>query len=197
MKYTHGCIELEKELNELDKLAIKFSSILNKKKINYIVVSGYVAILFGRSRASEDIDIILQKLDYEKFKELWNELCLIFDCLNSDNAKEAYNNYLLDNTAVRFTIRDMFIPNIEIKFSKTELDNWSIENKIKVSLNKNIFYIGPLEVEIPFKLFLGSQKDIEDAKHLYGLFKDKINRETLLEFNKKLKIEDVFHKYIE
>lgn len=71
-----------------------------------------------------------------------------------------------------------------------------MENKKKVLLNKKLLYISPLELQISFKLFLGSEKDIEDAKHLYELFEDKLDKEILAEFNKKLKIEGVFEKYL-
>ncbi|MGI0038162.1 MAG: hypothetical protein ACRD99_07370 [Nitrososphaera sp.] len=49
-------IKLDKELNDLDRLVIDFVAILNRCKINYVLVSGYVSIHFGRSRSSEDID---------------------------------------------------------------------------------------------------------------------------------------------
>ena len=57
LKFSKKKIEFRKELNDLDKFVIDFTSILNKLKIKYVIVSGYVAILFGRSRSSEDIDI--------------------------------------------------------------------------------------------------------------------------------------------
>ncbi len=46
-------ISLEKELNELDKFVIRFTKDLD----SYCIVGGYVSILFGRSRVTEDIDI--------------------------------------------------------------------------------------------------------------------------------------------
>ena len=54
----------------------------------------------------------------------------------------------------------------------------------------------PLEMQIAYKLFLGSEKDIEDAKHLYNMFKDKLDASLLKEFNKKLKIEEAFKRYL-
>lgn len=36
----------------------------------------------------------------------------------------------------------------------------------KVIINKKTLFISALELEIPYKLFLGSSKDIEDALHL-------------------------------
>lgn len=63
-------------------------------------------------------------------------------------------------------------------------------------LNNKTLFVSPIELQIPFKLFLGTEKDIEDAKHLYKVFKDKINLSLLHEFNRKLKIVHIFNKYL-
>ncbi|MBN2142234.1 hypothetical protein JW711_02790 [Candidatus Woesearchaeota archaeon] len=86
---------------------------------------------------------------------------------------------------------------MEIKFPKTDLERWALEQKRKVEVNGKQIYISPIELQISFKLFLGSEKDIEDAKYLYELFKEKIDRKLLLEFNRKLEIEAAFKRYLE
>ena len=48
--FSKNKIEFKKELNALDRLTIQFTSIINGLKIKHVLVSGYVAILFGRSR---------------------------------------------------------------------------------------------------------------------------------------------------
>ena len=57
-----------------------------------------------------------------------------------------------------------------------------------------IFFISPLEMQIAFKLSLGSDKDLEDAKHIYELFKEKLNNGELLGLVSKLKVEEAFDK---
>ena len=59
-----------------------------------------------------------------------------------------------------------------------------------------MLFISRIEIQIPFKLFLGSEKDLEDARYLYEIFKDKIDTDLMREFNRKLNIEDLFDKYI-
>jgi hypothetical protein len=199
IKYTKEKIILEKELNNLDKFILDFVLVLNELNIKYVLVSGYVSILFGRSRSSEDIDIIIERLERNKFRELWNKLYKKFECLNTENSDDAYNNYLISGSAIRFSEKNNFIPNIEVKFPKIELDFWTLKQRKEVILNKNKLFISPLELQIPFKLFLGkegNEKDIEDAKYLYELFKDKLDLNLLQEFNRKLKIEEVFNKYL-
>lgn len=189
-------IELEKELNSLDKFVIDFTGILNKLTINYVIVSGYVAILFGRNRTSEDVDLLVEESTFEKFLQLWNELSAKFECLNTNNPKKAYEEFLLKETAIRFSEKKKYVPNIEVKFAKTELDKWTVEHRKKVLLNNKKLFISPIELQITFKLLLGSKKDIEDARYLYKIFKDYLKKDLLLYFKRKLKIEEVFNKYL-
>ena len=52
---------IDRETTDLDMFVMDFVDLLHEAKINYVIVSGYVSILFGRSRLSEDIDVILEK----------------------------------------------------------------------------------------------------------------------------------------
>ena len=194
--FSKNKIELKKELNNLDKFVIDFISILNKLNIEYVLVSGYVSILFGRRRSSEDIDLFIEKINFDKFSELWDILNKQFECLNSKDIKDSYYNYLTENCAIRFSRKNEFIPNMEVKFPKNDLDIWTLKNKKEVILNNKKIFISPMELQIPFKIFLGSEKDIEDARYLYNIFKNKIDINLLKEFNRKLNIEDLFNKYL-
>jgi len=196
IKFSKEKIELKKELNALDNFVIDFTSILNKLKIKYVIVSGYISILFGRSRTSEDIDLIAEKLNLDKFRELWKNVNKEFECIIEKNTKHAYSEYLMTGHAIRFSKKGRFIPNIEMKFPKTDLDYWVLEERREVLLNKYKLFISPLELQIPFKLFLGSEKDIEDARHLYSMFKDKVDLKLMQEFNRKLKVEELFNRYL-
>ncbi len=49
--------------------------------------------------------------------------------------------------------------------------------------------IGSLELQLAYKLYLGSEKDYEDAAHLYTIFKDDIDKVKLSMFIKKLHIK--------
>ncbi len=43
-------VALEKELSKLDEFVIHFSKLLEQNRVDYVIVSGYVALAFGRSR---------------------------------------------------------------------------------------------------------------------------------------------------
>jgi len=189
-------IKLSRRLSNLDKFVLDFVRIL-EKHIDYVVVSGYVAILLGRSRATEDVDLLASEVSKEKFYIFWEELHSNgFECINTSKAGEAFE--MLRKHAIRFFKKGNPAPNIEFKTIKTDLDKYSYENKIKVILEDRKIFISPLELQIAYKLFLAadgtdkelqSDKDIEDARHLYKIFEGKINKEEFLIFINKLNVE--------
>jgi len=183
-------IKLDRKINELDKFVIEFCSLLDK----YVLVSGYVSILFGRSRSTEDVDLLIPKMNLEEFKRLWKRIDDSgFECLNTSIPQEAFN--MVKEHNIRFSRKGKPIPNMEFKLIQNDIHRYSFENKIKVILGKNILYISPLEMQIVYKLMLGKQgneKDIEDAKHLYELFKEKLNNSELLKLIKELEAEKEF-----
>lgn len=198
IEVSKASIRLVKKLNDLDKLVIDFVKLLHKNKIKYVLVSGYVSILFGRSRSSEDIDIIVKKMSKKRFSALWKELSRKnFECLVPDNFESAYEKYLTKHTSIRFSRKEQPIPNIEFMFPKAEdLDNWVLKNGKQVRLNRQVLKISPIELQIAYKLFLGSEKDIEDARHLYQLFKENLDQKLLTQFLLKLDKKGRFNRYL-
>ena len=196
IKYHKDKIEFEKELNSLDKFVIDFCSILNKLNIKYVIIAGYVAILFGRNRNSEDVDIFIDDIDLNKFKTLWMRLLEEFECVNTNDVHDAFENYLQEVNQIRFSRKNHPVPNMEIKKAKDSTDWWSLNNRKKVILNNSELFISPFEMQIAYKLYLGSEKDIEDARFLYKLFKERIDIKLLHSFNSKFNIEERFRRYI-
>lgn len=187
---------LSKELTHLDKFVVDFLSILNKLKIDYVIISGYIPILFGRSRSSEDVDMLIDNLQIDDFHKLWEAIGEGFECLNTLDLDDAFQEYLSTGHAIRFSRKRKFIPNMEVKFPKNDLDRWTLKERRKVLLNEQSLFISPLELQIPFKLFLGSEKDIEDARYLYDLFKEKLDADLLGDFNQKLNTKKLFDEYL-
>lgn len=184
-----------KELTLLDKLVIDFISRINLK---YVIVSGYVAILFGRSRNTEDVDIFIEIVDYKRFEGFFENVVKSgkYYCINADNPKDAYE-ILSEKSSIRFAEKGTFDPNFEIKFPEHELHNYSLDKAIIVKLgDKHQLMIGPIELQLAYKLKLGSEKDYEDAAHLYIVFKKHLNREHLKYFISKLGVKESVVKKI-
>jgi hypothetical protein len=85
---------------------------------------------------------------------------------------------------------------MEIKTPVEYIENWVLNNSIEVNLNKNKLFISPFELQIAYKLYLGSEKDIEDARYLYKLFNDKLDQNKLTEFIDLLNVKDNFKRYL-
>ena len=56
----------------------------------------------------------------------------------------------------------------------------NFEERLAVRVNGQLLWTSELELQGAFKLSLGSEKDLEDARHLYGILKERLDR-TLLE----------------
>src|SRR5574341_345858 len=190
IEFKEDKIIFDRELSLLDNFVLSFTEHLASNNIKYVIVSGYVAILFGRSRISEDVDILIGHISFEKFLKFWGELEQSYECLNTGNSHEAYNDYLGNRHAIRIAKKGSFIPNIELKFVKNDLDRYSLEHRKHVKLADRSLYLSPLELQIPYKLFLGSEKDIEDARFLFKLFKDSLDTGLLKKFLTELMVPD-------
>lgn len=188
IKISENQLELKKPLNSLDKFTIKFVNILNKHNIKNVLISGYVAIVFGRNRGSEDIDIFIEELDMQKIKILWEALIKDFYAINVSSPEEMLES-LKEELSVRFSKKGEFIPNMEVKFVKSFIDKETMNNRQKLILNDNDLYISPLELQIAFKLTLASEKDIEDARFLFNLFNEHLDKDKLNYYIKEFKVE--------
>ena len=177
-----------KTITQLDTFVLTFISHL-KHHVDYVIISGYVPILFGRTRGTEDIDVFIRKIDKETFTSFYQELISDeFYFLNPEDEHGLFE-MLTDQLAIRAAKKDTIIPNIELKFIKDDIDLFTIEQRNQLILNnKHHLYISPIEVEIPYKLYLGSEKDIEDALYLWDIFKDYLDMSLIRRFMKALHV---------
>ena len=181
-------IKLDKVKTELDAFLMDFIRIL-EKRTKYVIISGYVSILFGRTRGTEDIDVIIEKMERERFGKLYEDLkSKGFYCLNADEL-DGIHEQLSEKTAVRFAKKGQVIPNIEVKFAKTPLDNETLKENLKVIMPFGTLAISRIEQQIAFKRYaLKSGKDIEDARHLENIFKDHLDKSKIERYRKLVKI---------
>ncbi len=180
-------IILNKELSKLDQLVLDFIKIL-RKYVDYVIISGYVSILLGRSRATEDVDLYIKKISFENFLILYQELIKNdFECLNAEKPQEVFS-YIQDGLAIRFAIKGSPIPNFEVKFPKRNIDEETFEDFLTVILPQGKIKISSLERQVAFKrYYLSSDKDIEDALHIEELFKNKLDYNKINKFKEIIK----------
>ena len=179
-------IEIDRELSELDTFAIDFIKILHQHS-PYVIISGYVAILLGRARASEDIDILIPKFDFSTFTRFYHDLKTSgFYCLNAEEDADVYD-YLEEGLAIRFAKKDTVIPNIELKWAKNTLDDLSLKHTINVKVQNETLCISHLELQIAFKeKILQSPKDMDDAQHIREVAKEYLDIALIQKYKEML-----------
>ena len=181
-------IKTERILSDLDKFVLDFIGVL-EKYADYVIISGYVSIILGRTRTTEDVDLFIKKISEEKLAEIYKNLKKAgFWCLNTENPKEMYH-FLTNKMAIRFSRTNFSVPNFEVKFPKDKTDEESFNDFITVILSGGKLRISSLERHIAFKkYYLSSDKDIEDALHIEELFRSKIDYDKINKLKELIKI---------
>lgn len=188
LKIIRNVIELKnKEVNELDKRVIDFVKLL--KNLDYVIISGYIAILFGRSRNTEDVDLFVnvkRERDFSIFFEsLEKNGYYVINALDKEEAHKLLN----EGVPIRVAKKGEIIPNFEIKLPKKEIDKLSLKNKMLVKFGPHQLNTSSIELQIAYKLFLGSEKDYGDAAHLYDVYEEYLNKAKFHSFIKLLGVD--------
>ena len=174
----------------LDEFVDDFCKIVDKH-VKYIICSGFVAIAHGRTRGTEDIDMIIEKISKDKFISFHKDLIEGgFVCMQSDNVEIIFDEYLNNGDSVRYVKNEegYFPPEMEIKFTKDELDKEQIKERIKLPLTGLDIYFSSIESNIAFKEeYLGSKKDIEDAQHLRIIYNNELDNNKIKDIKNKIK----------
>lgn len=182
-------IIIHRSLNDLDHFVKDFLNIL-RKETKYLIVSGYISISTGRVRGTEDIDVLIPQPLFEEFKALFKKLYASgFWCYQTDKVEEAYQ-YIKESDSIRFARKNEMFPNMEvIPITPEKKAQWLELHHPQVYHIQDFEFNGsPIEFEIIYKEErLGSQKDLEDARHLRTMFKKIIKKEALEHYKQVIK----------
>ena len=179
--FANETIILQRDLTELDIFVKEFLDVL-KKHSPYLIVSGYVSITSGRTRGTEDVDVLVPQMDEIKFKQLFDDLMKNnFWCYQGDNGKEIHDDYVSSLVNIRFAKEKVLFPNMEVIFvnEAKKIQFYELNNPQKIRIQDFEFLIPPIEFEILYKeLILSGRKDMEDAKHLRLFYSDILKKEN-------------------
>lgn len=193
IELREGTLVVEREPNRLDELAFEFSPILDRCDVEHVYVAGYVSILAGRARSTEDVDVIIERIDEATADEL---AATLHEEGFWGPAMPLTSMYeMLDSGAnIWVAPEEQITPHLEVKFASDEFDHASLENAITARIGAETIPIGPLELQIAYKLHLGAQKDVEDAVHLYTIFRESLSVPRLEEWVTRLDVEDEYER---
>ena len=177
MELSNDALTGSRDLSELDKDVLEFTQVLDDCNVAYIIVSGYVAILTGRSRSTEDIDIILETLSESETEQLVTDLkdrgywrmAMPLDEMCS---------MVSEGSRIRIAEKGEMYPNVETWFVSNDVEREALSNPLTVTFDEGQIEISPLGLQIAYKLRLAqiadglSGKDFEDALHPYLTFEE-------------------------
>jgi hypothetical protein len=128
VSFRDGTLVVERPANELDELAIAFSEVLTRLDIEQVFIAGYLAILIGGARATDDIDVLVEPLSETEADRLVQEL-REQGCWGPAMLEVMYGN-LSSGTNIWVAPADQMIPHLEVKFPTDEFDRASLTNSI-------------------------------------------------------------------
>ena len=199
MDLDEETLRIDRRLSALDTAVLTFTDVLESCEVEYVIVSGYVAILTGRSRATEDVDVILGELTESETNELVDTLTERGYWGMAMPLEDMYS-MLRDGDRIRIAEADEFYPNFEVWFASNEIERGALANSLTVTFDDGTIEISPIELQIAYKLHLAQRanspdgKDMEDALHLYVTFEEAFNTETLETYVTRLGVEDYYGK---
>ena len=150
----------------------------------------------GSDRAlsrAEDVDVLIERVDRETADELATELDeegFWGPAMSLTSMYEKFDN----GEDIWVAPDDQITPHLEMKFARDEFDRASLENAITARTGGEAIPIGPIELQIAYKLYLGSRTNVEDAVHLHALFEESLSVARLEEWTTRLGVEDEYER---
>lgn len=191
MEYDGETLVVNRTPSELDEIVLEFTEILDEERIEYATVSGYVAILTGRSRATEDIDIVTERLSEERTSALAERLQEAGYWGATMPLEELFDT-LDDDLRQRIAEEGTMIPNVELWFVKNDFERTVLNDPLTARIGGREIAISPIELQIAYKLFLTAEKDFEDALHLYQVFEEQLDEDRLRTYVTELEVTDAY-----
>ncbi len=183
------------KITSQEKLLVKIAKILDDLGIKYFVTGGFAVSVWGRPRATFDIDIII-KLVESKIVPLIKALRKI--------SKAGYINENMMKEAIRHKGEFNFIdPTRGLK-----IDFWILKEgnsrppelkrkKLKKISDQKVYFISPEDLilsKLQWYQKTQSSKHLEDAESVLKISKAKLNTKYLRRWAKKLGVSSILNK---
>ena len=177
-------------MDNLTNIVKTFHSYCKQNNIDYVIVGGFSVLVFGRTRMTMDIDIIIdhKKIDYDHFVNHFRACG--FDINRSD--LEALDDKLHGSF---FEKNSMF--RIDLKGVYGENEQNSIKYALLAKFNNVEAYFDNPNQLIAHKLKFGSEQDLEDAYAVYFRSQELIDHDLLTSFAANLGVSKELIEFLE
>ena len=180
-------------------LLLETAEILRRLRIQYLVTGGMAVFVWGRPRFTADIDIVIE-LEEKHISELAEALKGLgeFGYVDENAMQEAllHNgefNFIDGNTGVKV---DFFIVDTHDPFVEAQMSG----RKKKKILGKDIFFVSPEDLILSKLRWHGitpSSKQLEDVESIFKISGEKLDKEYLMEWAKKLRVSELLSPFLQ
>ena len=145
----------------IEKIAKLVCDYLNQHEIDYVVVGGLAAVMYGHLRVTGDIDFLIEvkQKDIKPFIDFLNEHDFYADPEDIEIAfnEKSHFSALEKESSFRLDIKGIY----------TENDRLTLKNRRGIDLEGTLIFMASPEDTIANKLVNGSNQDMEDAKWIF------------------------------
>jgi len=177
------------EISSQEKLLIDIAKILSDLKIKYVITGGMAVSVWGRPRATFDIDIVVKIIE--------SQASLLVRAFRNIR-KAGYADEEMVKDAIRHKSEFNFIDpdsGLKVDFWVTKKENlFEFKNKkLKKFRDQNIYFVSPEDLilnKLQWQKETYSTKHLEDAKSVLAISGKKLDMDYLIRQAGKLKILD-------
>ncbi|MFX0065553.1 MAG: nucleotidyltransferase [Candidatus Hermodarchaeota archaeon] len=169
---------------KLKEVLVTVANYLERNEIQYVVVGGFAAIVWGRGRTTYDIDIIVNQdqLDVEEFVEFLNSKDFIISVHDIKTAfKKKTHSYI--------RLHGQALYRIDLQGIYTQENRETIKTAKAVTYSGQTIQFGSPENIIAFKLKHRSERDLEDALVVFMAQREKLDWKYLSSLCSRFRVE--------
>lgn len=184
------------EITSQEKLLIEIAKILNDLKIKYFITGGFAVSVWGRPRATFDIDIVVKLIEPQAVP-LTRALRKISKAGYADEnmIKEAIQrkgefNFIDPNSGLKV---DFWV----VEEEKTSVPPEFRNRKLKKISGQNVYFTSPEDLilsKLQWYQQTQSSRHLEDAQSVLKISGKKLNINYLKKWTEKLGFLEIFNK---
>lgn len=166
-----------KYLNEFEKTLLKIDSTLKKHSIEYSIIGGLAAIMYGRLRTTEDIDITLLA-EIDTLDKLYDLIIAHYIPILKDSKEFFKRNYVLPVVDTETNVK------LDFAAGLSGFDKKVIERRVRRKFGSIDIYVCSIEDLIIYKLVSARPQDLIDLEEIKKASTEKLDFEYLQQMAK-------------
>lgn len=146
-------------MNEFEKTLLKLTSLLKRNSIDYVIIGGTAAIIYGRLRTTEDIDITLLS-EIDDLDRMYELIAANYSPMIEDSEEFFKKNYVLPVMDLETKVK------LDFAAGLSGFDKKVIERKVEKKFGSILVNVCSVEDLIVYKLVSARPQDMIDLEEI-------------------------------